>query len=137
MLLLSQSQYCGRVKLRENGLSAMLQSGEVKSLDLWNQIGVGAVSLTLITIAEDCNVQAFQLELKKVNPDGPSLKFSAGFSVSKGQYQETSGLDFVAIPENISKTASILLDYSLRYPQLPLSRVMEWKVSYRECMKTP
>ncbi|KAJ7193609.1 hypothetical protein GGX14DRAFT_577064 [Mycena pura] len=42
----------------------------------------------------------FQLELKKVNPDGPSLKLSAGFSVSEGQYQETSGLDFVAILEN-------------------------------------
>jgi hypothetical protein len=102
MLLLSQWQSCARVKLREHGLLAMFKLGEVKSLDLWNRIGVGAMSLTLSTITEDYNV-AFQLELNKLNPDGPSLKFSAGFSVSELPYQEVSCLDLIGIPENTSE----------------------------------
>ncbi|KAF8197320.1 CHAT domain-containing protein [Mycena galopus ATCC 62051] len=47
----------------------------------------------------------FKLELNKVNPDGPCLKFSGGFTVSKLPYQEVSGLDFNDIPEN--KIASV------------------------------
>ncbi|KAJ7208337.1 CHAT domain-containing protein [Mycena pura] len=43
---------------------------------------------------------AFQLGVNKVNPDGPSLKFSAGFSVSELPYQEVSGLDLIYTPEN-------------------------------------
>ncbi|KAF8218104.1 hypothetical protein K438DRAFT_1925316, partial [Mycena galopus ATCC 62051] len=41
-----------------------------------------------------------QLELNKVNLDGPSLKFSAGFSVSKLPYQEVSGVDLIGMPNN-------------------------------------
>ncbi|KAJ7213678.1 CHAT domain-containing protein [Mycena rebaudengoi] len=43
---------------------------------------------------------AFQRELYKVNPNGPSLKFNAGFSVSELPYQEVSGLDLLGMPEN-------------------------------------
>ncbi|KAF8174787.1 hypothetical protein K438DRAFT_1771369 [Mycena galopus ATCC 62051] len=83
MLLLSQWQSCARVKPRENGLLVMLKSGVVKSLDLWNKSGV-----------------AFQLQLNKVNPDGPSLNFHVGFSVSELPYQEVSGLHLMGMPEN-------------------------------------
>ncbi|KAJ7865997.1 CHAT domain-containing protein [Mycena olivaceomarginata] len=44
--------------------------------------------------------EAIQLELNKVNPDGPSLKFSGDFSVSELPYQEVSGLDLIGMPEN-------------------------------------
>jgi hypothetical protein len=78
--------------------------------------------LTLSTITEDCNV-AFQLELNKVNPDGPSLKFSASFSVSELPYKEVSGLDLIGMPKNTGQIASILSDSSLRDLQLHLSTV--------------
>jgi hypothetical protein len=98
----------------------MLKLGEAKFLDLWNQIGVGAASLTLSTITEDYDV-AFQLKLNKV----PSLKFSAGFSVSEMPYQELSGLDLIGMADNTSEIPYILADYSLSHLQLPLSRVRE------------
>ncbi|KAJ7500145.1 TPR-like protein [Mycena galericulata] len=44
--------------------------------------------------------RSFQLQLNKVNRDGPSLNFSAGFSVSELSYQGPSGLDLICIPEN-------------------------------------
>jgi hypothetical protein len=100
----------------------MSKSGEAKFLDLWNQIGVGAVSLNLSTITEDYNV-AFQLKLNKVNPDGPPLKFSASFSVAELPYQEVSCLDLIGMADNTSEIPYILLDYSLSHLQLPLSRV--------------
>ncbi|KAF7372930.1 hypothetical protein MSAN_00499700 [Mycena sanguinolenta] len=50
-------------------------------------------------IAEDYNV-AFQLELNKVNPDGPTLKFSARFSVSSFPDPELSGLDLIGMLKN-------------------------------------
>ncbi|KAJ7469252.1 TPR-like protein [Mycena latifolia] len=46
--------------------------------------------------------RSFQLQLNKVNPDGPSLKFSAGFSVSELPYQQVSGLDLIDMPANSS-----------------------------------
>jgi hypothetical protein len=73
-------------------------------------------------ITEDYNV-AFRLELNKVNPDGPSLKFSARFSVSDFPDQKVSGLDLIGMPENTGEIAWISLDHYLSYPQLPLSRV--------------
>jgi hypothetical protein len=75
--------------------------------------------LTLSTITEDCNV-AFQLQLNKVNLDSPSLKFSAGFSVSELPYQEVSSLDLGDMPENTSEPAWTLLNYYLSDQQLPL-----------------
>ena len=122
MFLLFRWRFCARVKPRGNGLSVMLKSGAVKSLDLWNQIGVGAAFHTLSTITEDHNV-AFKLGVNKVNPDGPSLKFSAGFSVSELPCQEVSGLDLIYTPENTSEPAQTLLNCYLSHPQLPLSRV--------------
>ncbi|KAJ7312280.1 CHAT domain-containing protein [Mycena albidolilacea] len=44
--------------------------------------------------------RSFQLQLSKVNPDGPSLEFSAGFSVFETPYQGPSGLNLIRIPEN-------------------------------------
>jgi hypothetical protein len=76
----------------------------------------------LSIITEDYNL-ALQLELNKVNPDGPSLKFSAGFSVSELPYQEVSGLDLMGIPDNTSQIPYILLNYSLSHLQLPVSRI--------------
>ena len=89
-------------------------------MNQWHQIGVGAASFTLSTITEDYNV-AFQLQLNKVNPDGPSLKLSAGFSVSEFPYQEASGLDLIGMPANTSEIPYMLSDYSLNHLQLPLS----------------
>jgi hypothetical protein len=77
-------------------------------------------SLSIIT--EDYNL-ASQLELPKVNPDGPSLKFIASFSVSELPYQQVAGLNLIDMPENTSKTAWLLLDHCLSYQQLPLSAV--------------
>jgi hypothetical protein len=115
MLLLSQWQSCARAKLRENGLLVMLKLGEAKFSDLWNRIGaVGAVSSYCEHGPDDYDV-AFQLQLNRVNPDGPSLKCSAGFSVSELLYQEVSGLDFIDIQENRSEIPYILSDYSLIY----------------------
>ncbi|KAJ7449100.1 TPR-like protein [Mycena galericulata] len=44
--------------------------------------------------------RSFQLQLSKVNPDGPSFKFRAAFSVIEVPYQEGSGLDPIDMPEN-------------------------------------
>ncbi|KAJ7476438.1 CHAT domain-containing protein [Mycena latifolia] len=44
--------------------------------------------------------RSFQLQLTTVNPDGPSLKFSARFSVSNCPDQKVSGLDLIGMPEN-------------------------------------
>jgi hypothetical protein len=67
-------------------------------------------------ITENYNV-AFQLQLNKVNLDGPSLKFSAGFSVSELPYKEVSGLDVIGMPEDTSEIHYILLDHLLNHPQ--------------------
>jgi hypothetical protein len=81
----------------------MLKSGEAKSLDLWNRIDVvGAVSSYSEHGHDDYNV-ALHLQLNKVNLDGPSLKFSAGFSVSKLPYPKVHGVDLIGMPENTSK----------------------------------
>ncbi|KAJ6461773.1 CHAT domain-containing protein [Mycena sanguinolenta] len=53
----------------------------------------------LRNINEDDNV-AFRLELNKVNPDGPTLKLSARFSVSNFSDQKVSGLDLIGMPED-------------------------------------
>jgi hypothetical protein len=55
-------------------------------------------------VTEDYNV-AFQFELNKVDPDGPSLKFSASFSVSELPYCKVSASDLLGIPENTSESA--------------------------------
>ncbi|KAJ7233553.1 CHAT domain-containing protein [Mycena rebaudengoi] len=44
--------------------------------------------------------KSFQLKCNKVNPDGPSLNFNAGFSVSQLPYHEVSGLDLSGMPED-------------------------------------
>ena len=76
----------------------------------------------LSIITDDYNL-ALQLKFNKVNPDGPSLKFSAGFSVSELPYQEVSGSDLMGIPDNTSEIPYILSDYSLNHLQLSLSRL--------------
>ncbi|KAJ7197873.1 TPR-like protein [Mycena rebaudengoi] len=48
----------------------------------------------------ELNSSTFELELSKVNPNGPSLKFNAGFSVSELPYQRVSGLAPVGMPDN-------------------------------------
>jgi hypothetical protein len=55
-------------------------------------------------VTYDFNV-AIQLQLNTVNPDGPSLKFSAGFSVSELLYHKGSGLGLIGLAENTSETA--------------------------------
>jgi hypothetical protein len=69
---------------------------------------------------DDYNI-AFELQLNKVNPDGPSLKFRAGFSVSELPYQEASGLGPIGMSKNTSEIPYIWSDYSLIHLQLPLS----------------
>ncbi|KAF7363121.1 hypothetical protein MVEN_00664600 [Mycena venus] len=41
---------------------------------------------------------SFELELNKVNPDGPSLKLSIGSSVSQVLHQEVAGLNLIDMP---------------------------------------
>jgi hypothetical protein len=91
--------------------------------------------LTLSIVTEDYNV-AFELELKKVNPDGPSLRFNAGFSVSELPYPGVSGLALVGMADNKCKTTQMVPDHQLSYPQLPLLRVTGSKMSFGRCMKT-
>ncbi|KAF7366233.1 hypothetical protein MVEN_00500600 [Mycena venus] len=43
---------------------------------------------------------SFELELNKVNPDGPSLKLSVGSSVSSVLHPEILGLDLSGMPKN-------------------------------------
>jgi hypothetical protein len=64
--------------------------------------GCNPHSLSIIT--EHYNI-ALQRELNKVNLDGPSLKFSADFSVSELPYQEVSGLDLIGMPETTGEIA--------------------------------
>ncbi|KAF8177776.1 hypothetical protein K438DRAFT_1938974 [Mycena galopus ATCC 62051] len=45
---------------------------------------------------------SFELELNKVNPDGPSLKLSVGCSVSEVLYQKIPGVNPINMPENTS-----------------------------------
>ena len=47
-------------------------------------------------------IVAFEFELKKVNPDGPSLKLSVGCSVSEVLHLEIPGLDLIGMPEDTS-----------------------------------
>ncbi|KAJ7128003.1 hypothetical protein C8R44DRAFT_733392 [Mycena epipterygia] len=47
--------------------------------------------------------RSFEIQLNKVNADGPSLKLSAIFSVSKLPHQEVPGLGLIGMPENTSK----------------------------------
>jgi hypothetical protein len=65
---------------------------------------------TLNIIAENYNV-AFELKLNNVNPDGPSLKFNAGFSVSESPYSGVYGLACVGMLDNKCKTAQKLSDH--------------------------
>ncbi|KAF7358269.1 hypothetical protein MVEN_00876000 [Mycena venus] len=46
------------------------------------------------------NRPTLRLQLNKVNPDGPSLQFSAGFSSIELPYQEASDLDPIGMPES-------------------------------------
>ncbi|KAF8185226.1 hypothetical protein K438DRAFT_1053103 [Mycena galopus ATCC 62051] len=55
----------------------------------------------------ESNRGILQLELNKVNLDGPSLKFSAGFSVSELTDHEVSGLDLTGMPENTIASVNI------------------------------
>ncbi|KAF8182754.1 hypothetical protein K438DRAFT_1152683 [Mycena galopus ATCC 62051] len=61
---------------------------------------VGYVEIRQGEILEsvESNGCTFQLLLNKVNSDGPSLEFSAGFSVSELPCQEISALDLIDMP---------------------------------------
>jgi hypothetical protein len=50
-------------------------------------------------------IVALELELNKVNPNGPSLKFNIGSSVSEVLYHEIPGS--VDMPENRSEVVDI------------------------------
>ncbi|KAF7352078.1 hypothetical protein MVEN_01170600 [Mycena venus] len=49
----------------------------------------------------------FELELNKVNPDGPSLKLSVDSSISEVLHQEIPGLDLIEMQENASKVVDM------------------------------
>ncbi|KAF8149794.1 hypothetical protein K438DRAFT_1779174 [Mycena galopus ATCC 62051] len=68
---------------------------------------VGYVEIRRGEILEsvESNGCTFQLLLNKVNSDGPSLKFSTGFSVSELPRQEISALDLIDMPESTSEIA--------------------------------
>jgi hypothetical protein len=59
-------------------------------------------------------IAAFELELNKVNLDGPSLKLSVGSSVSEVLHQDIPGLDLADMLENTSAFSNILSDHHLR-----------------------
>jgi hypothetical protein len=91
---------------------------------------------TLRIITEDQNI-AIDFKLNKVNSDGPSLKLNAGFSAAELPYCGVSGLALAGLPDNKCRTAQMLSDHLLSYPQLPLSRVAGSKMSCQRCMKIP
>ncbi|KAF7366555.1 CHAT domain-containing protein [Mycena sanguinolenta] len=64
---------------------AVLCQSETKGTRLLGYIEIGPDEV-LASVEE--NSSTIQLKLNKVNPDGPSLKFSAGFTVSELPYQE-------------------------------------------------
>ncbi|KAJ7267932.1 TPR-like protein [Mycena rebaudengoi] len=55
----------------------------------------------------ESNMCTFKLKLNKVNPDGPSLKFNAIFSVSELVYPGLSGSSLVHIPDNKSELSTV------------------------------
>jgi hypothetical protein len=71
-----------------------------------NRICVGVVSPYLTTVPHNC-ILAFELELNKVNLDGPSLKFSVGSSVSEVLHRKIPGLDLIEMQENSSEVVDI------------------------------
>jgi hypothetical protein len=62
-------------------------------------------------------IVAFEVELNKVNHDGPSLKLSVGSSVSEELPQEIPGLNLIDMPENTSEIPYVLSDHHLSRPQ--------------------
>ncbi|KAJ7277246.1 CHAT domain-containing protein [Mycena rebaudengoi] len=78
--------------------------------------------------------KSFQLKCNKVNPDGPSLNFNVGFSVSELQYHEVSGLDLSGMPEDtiastkVHKIRSELqkMHEDSRKPQFSMDALQRW-----------
>ncbi|KAJ7277231.1 hypothetical protein C8J57DRAFT_1581528 [Mycena rebaudengoi] len=72
--------------------------------------------------------KSFQLKCNKVNPDGPSLNFNAGFSVSELLYHKGSGLDLSVASTKVHKTRSELqkMHEDLRKPQFSMDVLQRW-----------
>jgi hypothetical protein len=64
-------------------------------------------SVTSLIIVPQNYIVAFELELNRVNPDGPSLTFSVRSSVSKVWHREMPGLNLINMPENTSEVVDI------------------------------
>ncbi|KAJ7743642.1 hypothetical protein B0H16DRAFT_1561212 [Mycena metata] len=78
----------------------VLRQSETEGTRLIGYIEIGRGKVLGSMESDRCTLQ---LELTKVNFNGPSLKFNASFSVSELLYQEISGLDLMDIPGNTSE----------------------------------
>ncbi|KAF7363123.1 hypothetical protein MVEN_00664800 [Mycena venus] len=75
----------------------ILRQSETEGTRLLGYIEIGQGEVFGSVESNRCTLQ---LELNKVNPDGPSLKARAGFSVSELPYRDVSDLDVIGMPEN-------------------------------------
>ncbi|KAF7366587.1 Pleiotropic drug resistance ABC transporter protein [Mycena sanguinolenta] len=78
---------------------AILRQSETEGTRLLGYIEIGRGE---VVGSVESNRSTIQLELNKVNPDGPSLKLSAGFSVSQLLCQQVSGLDLIGMAEDFT-----------------------------------
>ncbi|KAJ7244677.1 CHAT domain-containing protein [Mycena rebaudengoi] len=76
---------------------AVLRHSEVEGTRL---VGYVEIRQDKILGSVELNSSTFELELNKVNSDGPSLKFNASFSVSELPYPGVSGLALVGMLDN-------------------------------------
>ncbi|KAJ6461801.1 CHAT domain-containing protein [Mycena sanguinolenta] len=76
---------------------AVLRQSETEGKRLVGHVEIGRGEVLGSVESNRCTLQ---LQLNKVNSDGPSLNFRAGFSVSELPYQEVAGLDHMDMPEN-------------------------------------
>ncbi|KAJ7290684.1 TPR-like protein [Mycena rebaudengoi] len=76
---------------------AILRQSESEGTRLLGYVKIGRGE---VLGSVELNSGTLQLKLRKLNPDAPSLKLNAGFSVSGLSNQEVLGLDLIGMPDN-------------------------------------
>ncbi|KAJ7243451.1 TPR-like protein [Mycena rebaudengoi] len=95
------------VALEHDEMSWKLAFGCTTETEGTRLVGYVEIRRDKILGSMETNSCTFELELKKVNPDGPSLRFRAGFSVSEFPYPGVSGLALVGLPDNKSELSTV------------------------------
>ncbi|KAJ7245568.1 CHAT domain-containing protein [Mycena rebaudengoi] len=83
---------------------AILRQSETEGTRL---VGNVQIARDKVLGSVESNRCTLELELNKVNPDGPSLKFWASFSVSELSYQGASGSALIGMLDNGSELSTV------------------------------